>query len=142
MLSDSPAQCSCTERISLGCSLSYLCHFYYVATPKVKDRGGYGDYETNTVTDYGGSEYDYTYAYDDIERENLGNPNACTVLVFRHNFSLKDAMSFTPLLRLKRSCMHAANVIPLGWPLLLPVDMFNSVQTLKVLGRCQAQTSI
>jgi hypothetical protein len=35
-------------------------------------------------------------------------------------FHSKDAMRFMPLLE---EIMHAANVIPLGWPLLLPVDI-------------------
>jgi hypothetical protein len=56
----------------------------------------------------------------------------CTVRVFRQKFTLEDAIG-------SHACSLEANIrvtngIPLGSPLILPVDTVNCVQTLKARG--------
>jgi hypothetical protein len=76
-----------------------------------------------------------------VDRNPLANSEAAqcgglletrTVRVFGQELTLEDAIEFHAFAPLEAN-MRVANGIRLGWPLLLPVDAVNWVQTLKVL---------
>jgi hypothetical protein len=50
---------------------------------------------------------------------------------FRQKFTLEDAIELHAFAPLEAFCRRVTNGIPLGCPLLLPVDTVNFVQTLK-----------